>query len=54
MKKTYIQPSTECYAIQSRQMVLSGSVNLQMGGNTEDNGITSGNAREYSFWDEED
>lgn len=59
MKKDYIMPQTKKVVLKSRHHLLSGSINgtnvgLGKGGNTSDGGITSGNSRNNSYWDDDE
>lgn len=57
MKKIYINPTTRCVDIESEQLI-ADSLNTNLGdngpgGNTGDNGITEGDAKRQSLWDNE-
>lgn len=57
MKKIYITPSMMEIRIKTAPVLNIASTNvdgLGRGGNTSDNGITEGNSRRGSFWDDDD
>ena len=53
MKKIYLQPETEIVAtmIKDSCLIQTSGVNLGNGGNTSDEGVTTGDVKEF-LWEE--
>ena len=60
MKKTYISPETNQTIVSLIKMIASSPVSTNLGGlgvsneSAEDAGITSGNSRRSSLWEDEE
>lgn len=59
MKKQYIQPATDTYAFDTKEMVLTTGSKEGLGTDNDPKNDVSGDAREYevtsgSVWDEEE
>ena len=60
MKKTYISPETNQTIVSLIKMIASSPVSTNLGGlgvsneSAEDDGITSGNSRRSSLWEDEE
>ncbi len=57
MKAIYVKPTVEILSYQDELMIstsVNGTTIIEDGGNTGDAGITSGDARHYDCWGDEE